>query len=195
MGTPMEGKPDVAKRRLNGWAGYYLRFLLHTCVKDPIFFLKRFVIWNVYVFLPGLTRRSYSPPVFRCSDVEAAVNAFRRDGFVILSDALAPGDVDKLRRIVDQKAEDIVRRHAEGLLAEDLMHGSSRYSFGEYGHNPEWEYLGHNPTVLGVLGGIWEGHGYRAVAAGGDFVLPGGAWQPLHSDMGWKAAGEECPES
>ena len=44
-----------------------------------------------------------------------------------------------------------------------------------------------------ILRGDLAGSAFRAVAAGGDFVLPGGEWQPLHNDLAWKGAGEEVP--
>lgn len=140
-----------------------------------------------------LTRRSVSPHVFPCSDVDGAVQAFLRDGFVVLSDGLPPDEVDKLKCIVTQKADNILRLDEAGLEPAWKQHGFRRFSYGEYGHSREWEYLGLNERVLPILKGIWQGHDFRAVGAGGDFVLPGGTWQPLHNDMSWRAAGEQVP--
>ena len=189
---PSEGSSEVAKRP-RGWSIEYLRFLLRMAAKYPVDFVKHVVSWTRYTLLPGTTRRSYSPPVFKCADVEAAVAAFYRDGFVVLSDALAPDDVQQLYRIVKQKADDILHLDEQGLIPPESMHGPQRYSYGEYGHNPEWEYLGHNERVLPILSGIWQGHAFKAVAAGGDFVLPGGELQALHNDLSWKGAGEKTP--
>ena len=164
-------------------------------VRYPLVFIKRFFSWTAYSLVPGITRRSPTHRVFRCDDVQGAIEAFRRDGFVVLSDALDLDEVETLHRIVQQKADEIVRGHESGLLPSELefLHGPKRYSYGEYGHNPEWEYLGRNERLIPILSGIWEGHAFRAVGAGGDFVLPGGTWQALHNDMGWKAAGEPIP--
>ena len=122
-----------------------------------------------------------------------AIAAFRRDGFAVLSDVLTADEADELYEIVKKKADEVVQRHDDGTYTTDMMHGPVRYSYDEYGHNPEWEYLGHNERVLPILRGVWEGHDFRAVAAGGDFVLPGGEMQPLHNDLAWKGAGEKVP--
>ena len=50
------------------------------------------------------------------------------------------------------------------------------------------EVLGHRRQADAVAG---AGHAFRAVAAGGDFVLPGGEIQALHNDLSWKGAGEK----
>ena len=183
----------MAPERPRPWALEYLRFLVRMGVRYPLHFLRQVVSWNVYSFAPGRTRRAIPGPVLRCDDVDQAVAAFRRDGYVILSDALGPDDVEALHRLVKRKADDIVRMDAEGLIPPESRHGLNRYSWGEYGHNPEWEYLGHNARVIPILRGIWSGHDFRAVAAGGDFVLPGGEWQSLHTDLAWHGAGEEMP--
>ena len=86
-----------------------------------------------------------------------------------------------------------MRLDEQGLIDPETRHGPARYSYGEYGHNPEWEYLGRNERVIPILRGIWSGHSFRAIAAGGDFVLPGGVWQPLHTDLAWHGAGESSP--
>ena len=181
-------------RRDFDWLFRYLLFLVKMGVKDPVLFLKEFLSWNVFVFLPGVTKRSVSAPVvLQTKDVEEAVRVFYREGFVVLSDALTPDEVEKLRAIVERKANDIVRMDREGLIPPESKHGHNRYSFGEYGHSPEWEYLAHNEKVLAIIKAIWKGHAFRAVGAGGDFVLPGGTWQPLHNDLYWKGAGERLP--
>ena len=181
----------MAKR--NGWATEYFRFLRRASSRNPRHLLTRFVPWTLYSLLPFLTRRSVPRRVYTCSDVDGAVEAFRRDGFVVLSDGLAPDDVAKLKELMEEKGDEIARLDEAGELPEWKRHGFRRYSFGEYGHSPEWEHLGLNDRVVPILKGIWEGHAFRAVGAGGDFVFPGGTWQPLHNDMAWKAAGEPVP--
>jgi ectoine hydroxylase-related dioxygenase (phytanoyl-CoA dioxygenase family) len=176
-----------------GWSVEYLDYLRRMFRTDPRTSVRRFPAWNLYAFAPGLTRRAHEPVLFRCTDVAAAVEAFRRDGFVILTDGLDPHETAKLYGIVKTKADHIVQRDADGLIPPETLHGPKRYSYGEYGHNPEWAYLGHNERVLPILRGIWEGHGFKAVAAGGDFVLPGGIRQALHNDLAWKGAGEAVP--
>ena len=187
---PDEGNTELPKRP---WVHEYLRFLSKMGRKNPGTFLKDFPLWNLYVFWPGLTRRAPAPPVLQCKDVQEAVRAFYRDGFVVLSDGLTPDEAGILNGIVKRKADEIVRKHAEGTLPPFPSHGAKRYSFGDFGHSHEWEYLASNAKVVAIVNAIWRGHAYRAVAAGGDFVLPGGTWQSLHNDNSWNGAGERLP--
>lgn len=172
----------------------YLRFLARMGFKDPKTFFNEFANWNRYSFLPGNTQPSRSPlPVLRCEDVEEAVRIFYRDGFVVLSDGLTVEQAERLRVIVKQKADGIVKADEEGRIRPETKHGDKRYSFAEYGPSPEWEYLAHNDRVLPIVKAIWKGRAFRAIAAGGDFVLPGGTWQHMHNDMLWRSAGELLP--
>ena len=150
----------------HGWLGDYARFLWRVGYRNPLDLLKNVVPWTLYSLGPMLTRRSVSRHIFPCSDVDGAVHAFRRDGFVVLSDGLSLGEVAKLKRIVTQKAENILRLDEAGIEPAWKQHGFRRYSYGEYGHSPEWEYLGLNEKVLPILKGIWQGHDFRAVGAG-----------------------------
>lgn len=176
-----------------GWFYEYLRFLSHSAAAHPTQFLKDIPAWSLYVFLPGLTRPSFAPPVLQCKDVERAVEAFFRDGFVILSDALTPDETAALRERVQQKADWIVRSLDDGTLPPELKNGPNRYTFDEYGQCSEWQYLAHNERVLSVIRAIWKGRAFRAVSAGGDFLFPGSDWQGLHNDSGWNGAGERVP--
>lgn len=177
----------------NGWAGEYWRFLTRMARRHPAEFCKRFLTWNLSVFAPALAPHSKPGPVLRCSDVDAAVRAFQRDGYVVLSDALTQDEAQELFDIVKAKADEIVRLDEEGKIPPESRHGDRRYSWGEYGHNREWEHLARNEKVLPILRGIWKGHDFSAVAAGGDFMLPGAGWQTLHSDMKWDGTGEPEP--
>ena len=175
------------------WLHEYARFLKRMGVQHPRVFLKSFPSWNLYSFLPKLTKKAATPPVLHCAQVEEAVRLFYRDGYVVLSDALTTDEAQALHATVKRKADGIVELDEKGLLKADTKHGDKRYSFGEYGHSQEWEYLAQNERVLAIIKAIWKGHAFRALTAGGDFVLPGGTWQALHNDMAWKAAGEKLP--
>lgn len=175
------------------WLRDYVAFLAKMGFKHPATFARSLPVWSFYEFLPGLTRRTFTPPILQYKDVEEAARIFYRDGFVVLSDGLEVAEAQQLGEIVKQKADGIVKLDLDGALPADSKHGDKRYCFGEYGHSPEWEYLAHNPRILPIVKEIWRGHAFRAIAAGGDFVLPGGTWQPLHNDMTWKAAGEKIP--
>jgi hypothetical protein len=180
-------------RRHGDWALEYARFLLKMGSKYPQVFLRDFPRWNLYVFLPGLTKPSFSPSVLQCKDVEQAVNAFYRDGFVVLSDALTSEETQQLKELVKSKGDEIVKADRDGTLPPELRNGRNRYTFDEFAPCLEWEYLAHNARVLAIVKAIWKGRAFRAVTAGGDLLFPGGTWQPLHNDNSWNGAGESPP--
>jgi hypothetical protein len=175
------------------WLSGYLRFLANAVVSYPTEFVRDFPAWNLHLFLPGLTRPSFAPPILQCKDVDQAVEAFYRDGFVVLSDALTPEETATLKGLVQQKADWIERSLREGTLPPQLKNGPSRYTFDEYAQCSEWHYLAHNEKVLSIIRAIWKGRAFRAVSAGGDFLFPGSDWQALHNDSGWNGAGERVP--
>lgn len=184
----------MLRRRDFDWMANYVRFLVKMGVKHPHTLAKGFSAWSRYEFLPGRTEAKPTGfPVLQCTDVEEAARTFYRNGFVVLAEALTAAEAEELKEIVKRKADETLRSLEAGLLPPEPGHGDKRYSFGDYGHSPEWEYLASNERVLGVLKAIWKGRPFRAVAAGGDFVFPGGTYQPLHNDMAWRAAGEELP--
>ena len=120
------------------------------------------------------------------ADIEHAVRLFRRDGFVVIADALTPTQTDFLRAGVVEVVDEIV------ALDHDRSgnRGSHRYSFGGSSvtrsmlHRPEWQMLIDLPTVTPIVRAIFESSNYMLRAASGDFCLPGAVeYQPLHSDM------------
>jgi hypothetical protein len=120
------------------------------------------------------------------SEIDRAVEIFRRDGFVIVRDALDADQAALLRNGVVEVVNDIVALDAE----RGGNRGSHRYSFGGSSatpsmlHRPEWQMLVDLPTVTPILTAIFESTGYMLRAASGDFCLPGAVdYQPLHSDM------------
>ena len=119
---------------------------------------------------------------------------FLRDGYVVLADGLTKDDAAALRCLVEAKATEIVRLENAGELpGRNPWRDPRRYSFGDYGPCPEWAYLSRNEPVVAVLRRIWKGRDFAAWKAGGDFVLPGGTWQPIHSDLLWNSAGDDVP--
>jgi ectoine hydroxylase-related dioxygenase (phytanoyl-CoA dioxygenase family) len=175
------------------WVREYTRFLVKMGERDPATLVKDLPAWTMYSLLPGLTRRSFTPPILSSGDVAEAVKVFYRDGFVVIADGLTQEEASQLKAVVKHKADEILKLEAQGLVRPELRHGDKRYSYGEYGANPEWEHLAQNPRVLGIVKAIWKGRAFRALSAQGDFVLPGGTWQPLHNDMIWRGAGEKVP--
>ena len=128
------------------------------------------------------------------ADLEGIVTAFRRDGFVVVSDIL---DAEQIRRLADGCAEVI-----DEILALDVDNqgnrGSGRYSFGGSSltrsqlHRPAWQMLLECPQVWTLLDALFESPNYVLRAASGDFCLPGTLdYQPLHSDVGeWQVSGK-----
>lgn len=120
------------------------------------------------------------------SEIERAVRIFRRDGFVVIRDALDTRQTEFLRAGVVEVVDDIVALDQE----RGGNRGSHRYSFGGSSvtrsmlHRPEWQMLVDLPTVTPIVTAIFESSNYMLRAASGDFCLPGAVeYQPLHSDM------------
>lgn len=120
------------------------------------------------------------------SEVERATRIFRRDGFVVVANALAPDQLAALKAASDRLVRDIVALDP-GYTGN---RGSHRYSFGAASinksqmHLPEWQMLIDLPTITPILTSIWESDQYMLRYGSGDFCLPGAVgYQPLHSDM------------
>ncbi len=121
------------------------------------------------------------------SEIERAVRIFRRDGFVVVRDALDADQTAFLRAGVREVASEIIALDEQ----RSGNRGSHRYSFGGSSvtrsmlHRPEWQMLVDLPTVTPIITAIFESSDYLLRAASGDFCLPGAfEYQPLHSDMG-----------
>lgn len=124
--------------------------------------------------------------VVESGDVERAVRIFRRDGFVVVADALTASQTSTLRDGCDEVIGGIVS------LDDDRAgnRGSHRYSFGGSSatrsqlHRPEWQMLLDLPTVTPIVEAIFGSLDYLVRAGSGDFCLPGAVeYQPLHSDV------------
>ena len=124
--------------------------------------------------------------IFHPKDIESAVEVFRRDGFVIISDVLTDEQIDILQvgctEVVDE------------ILALDQNkkgnRGSHRYSFGGSSmtrsqlHKPAWQMLLDIKVVTDIVSAIFASKDYTLRSASGDFCLPGAVqYQPLHSDI------------
>ncbi len=124
--------------------------------------------------------------IIEAGDVERAVRIFRRDGFVVVSDALTATQTSLLRDGCDEVIDGVV------ALDDDRSgnRGSHRYSFGGSSatrsqlHRPEWQMLLDLPTVTPIVEAIFGSLDYLVRAGSGDFCLPGAVeYQPLHSDI------------
>ena len=119
-------------------------------------------------------------------DTARAVELFRRDGFVVIADALNNEQVEILATGCHEVVTDILALD-KGRAGN---RGSHRYSFGGSSltrsqlHRPEWQMLLDIPVVTDVVTAIFESSDYVLRAASGDFCLPGAVeYQPLHSDV------------
>ena len=120
------------------------------------------------------------------SEIDRAVKIFRRDGFVLVRDALDADQTAFLRKGVVEVVDDIVALDEQ----RGGNRGSHRYSFGGSSvtrsmlHRPEWQMLIDLATVTPIVTAIFESSDYMLRSASGDFCLPGAVgYQPLHSDI------------
>lgn len=120
-------------------------------------------------------------------EIERAVRIFRRDGFVVVRDALGPTQLAEMQAAALREAESILR--IDTLRGGNR--GSHRYSYGSSSttghlvHVPEWAALIDNPVASPILQGIFASADYFCRGGGGDFCLPGTLrYQPLHADTG-----------
>jgi ectoine hydroxylase-related dioxygenase (phytanoyl-CoA dioxygenase family) len=119
-------------------------------------------------------------------EVDRAVQIFRRDGFVVIHDALTPEQLAFLRSGVADAVAQITALDTDA----SGNRGTRRYSFGGSSltrsmlHRPEWQMLVDLATVEPILRAIFESDAYMVRAASGDFCLPGATqYQRLHADM------------
>jgi ectoine hydroxylase-related dioxygenase (phytanoyl-CoA dioxygenase family) len=123
-------------------------------------------------------------------DVAHAAELFRRDGFVVIANALESDQVDFLAKGCHEVAQEILALDTD----RKGNRGSHRYSFGGSSltrsqlHRPEWRMLLDNALVNEVVTVIFQSPDFVLRAASGDFCLPGATgYQPLHSDIrDWK---------
>ena len=127
-------------------------------------------------------------------DAHRAVKIFRRDGFVVIANALNSEQIE----ILANGCHEVI---AEILALDDGRtgnRGSHRYSFGGSSltrsqlHRPEWQMLLDIPLVSQIVTEIFESPDYVLRSASGDFCLPGAIeYQMLHSDVrDWQAGGK-----
>jgi hypothetical protein len=128
--------------------------------------------------------------VLERGDAAHAAELFRRDGFVVIANALDSEEVEVLARGCREVADEILALDTD----RKGNRGSHRYSFGGSSltrsqlHRPEWRMLLENSLVNEVVTAIFQSPDFVLRAASGDFCLPGATgYQPLHSDIrDWK---------
>ncbi len=124
--------------------------------------------------------------ILQPKDLRRAVELFRRDGFVVIADALNSEQVEILAKGCNEVAAEVLELD-KGRAGN---RGSHRYSFGGSSltrsqlHRPEWQMLLEVQLVSEVVTAIFGSPDYALRAASGDFCLPGAVeYQPLHSDI------------
>ena len=117
-------------------------------------------------------------------DVERAASLFRRDGCVVLLDALDPARLVALRRGVERGAAVVPYAVPAG------NRGAQRWSLGvasltrQLSHVKAWADCVHVPRIAPVLEEIM-GPNYVCTGMGGELTAPGAVdYQELHSDLG-----------
>lgn len=130
--------------------------------------------------------------IYKAEDVAHIVDAFDRDGFVVVSDILNSEQINVLAQGVD----DVVGEILELDKANDGNRGTHRYSFGGSSltrsqlHRPAWQMLLELDVVTEIVAAIFRSKDYILRAGSGDFCLPGAVeYQRLHSDVrDWESA-------
>lgn len=122
---------------------------------------------------------------------QTAAALFDRDGFVLVK-ALGPEQIAALHARTEQNLREIFLSGNDGSVIDPNMgaKGAWRYAFGSLSrtgsclHLPEWAALVGIPAIDAILTAIWRSPNFTCYMGGGDFVLPGSEYQPLHSDLG-----------
>jgi hypothetical protein len=124
--------------------------------------------------------------IIAASNTDRAVELFRRDGFVVVTDVLTKEQTQFLA----DGCQEVVAEILEMDTNRGGNRGSHRYSFGGSSltrsqlHRAEWQMMLDIPLVDEIVTAIFESPDYALRAASGDFCLPGATgYQPLHSDV------------
>jgi len=135
----------------------------------------------------GLPRKAWKPESTACGQVAGYLEAFQRDGYVLVPNAVTPDQLALLRTAAEGEIESILAADPDFQGNRNVGLGGRRYSFGSVQQFPreEWaqllDYL--LQTCGPLLQAIFGSSDYRCIGAGGDFSLPGAKYQPLHSDL------------
>lgn len=135
----------------------------------------------------GLPRRAWKPDGALSEEVSARLEAFQRDGYVEVPNAVTPEQLAILRGAADAEIREILAADPDFQGNRNVGIGGRRYSFGSVQQFPrqEWaqllDYL--LPTCGPLMHAIFGSADYKCIGAGGDFSLPGAQYQPLHSDL------------
>lgn len=124
-------------------------------------------------------------------DVERAARIYRRDGFVVVRDALdkehlalfREGCARRLREILSHPGRDGRKYMAEtGRLPHRYCYGTTSGS-RQMMHDPAWTSMIDLPTTTPILKEIFATDDYLVWGGGGDLSLPGAIeYQHLHTD-------------
>eukprot|EP00192_Tetraselmis_astigmatica_P010480 CAMPEP_0117668286 /NCGR_PEP_ID=MMETSP0804-20121206/11461_1 /TAXON_ID=1074897 /ORGANISM="Tetraselmis astigmatica, Strain CCMP880" /LENGTH=379 /DNA_ID=CAMNT_0005476153 /DNA_START=196 /DNA_END=1336 /DNA_ORIENTATION=+ len=115
------------------------------------------------------------------------LEAFHRDGFVAIPNAVTPDQLALLRAAAEDEIEKILESDPNRAGNRNRDRGGLRYSIGSVQQFPRQEWalmLDYLLVSCGpLLDEIFKSSEYHVVGAGGDFSLPGAQMQPLHTDL------------
>jgi ectoine hydroxylase-related dioxygenase (phytanoyl-CoA dioxygenase family) len=176
------------------WHLTFFVYLRHLIINDFSFFLKNFLTIFGMSYFPSFIKIKKKYKSDNLFDPKKMASEFWSNGYVVVHQAIELDKADEIFAKVDKVGQDILRLDQENKIPKKGKHGAFRYSFGDAGLEGYWNELGqHSPKVLEVLKEIWKHQNFYLVAAGGEMACPGAVYQPIHSDLGWKAAGDSMP--
>ncbi len=125
-------------------------------------------------------------------ELERAVELFHRDGFVVVSNALATAQLEQIRAAAARVVDEILAVDPDGSVGGGAGGLPHRYSFGSTSatrhrlHDPAWTALIDLDTTTPLLAAIFGSPNYVCGGGGGDLALPGAIeYQGLHADNMW----------
>lgn len=131
--------------------------------------------------------------LFEPDDVAGATDAFYRDGYVVVGDAVPPRELAALQEATDRVMRSNLAVDPDGSAGGGAGGLPHRYSFGSTSgsrhrlHELAWVDVIDLPVTTAVLTSIFGSSDYIVGGGGGDYALPGAIeYQGLHSDNLWK---------
>lgn len=123
--------------------------------------------------------------LFHASEAKEAADQFHRDGFVVLLNALEPGELHKMKALSVELIRIAVDADPHG------NRGRRRYSLGRTTLVGASLSLASSPVISNVLQKIWDSDSFNVQCTGGDFSFPGAERQDLHADVPVKQVADQ----
>ena len=125
------------------------------------------------------------------AEVQRAAAIFHRDGFVVVKNALSPGDLAAMREACERNLRTILSKpHSnDRKYVQETGRLPHRYCYGtcsasrQMMHEPAWASIIDMATTTPILCEIFGSAEYSVWGGGGDLSLPGAIeYQHLHTD-------------